>query len=192
MMEWALSVVTAPTEEPVTLAEAKAHLRVDGSDEDTLISSLIMAARDVCEAHARRAFVTQTLKMSFDGWSSDSYFKLMRPPLASVTHVKYYDSTDTLNTMPSGDYVVDTALGRVWLADDASWPSATLRVGMPVEITYIAGYGNADAVPQRYKQAMLLLIGHWHENREQAVVGSAINQLPFAVETLLKTGRGSW
>jgi len=136
--------------------------------------------------------VTQTLKLSFDRWPADGYFQLMRPPLASVTHVKYYDSTGVLNTMSSGEYVVDAALGRVWLANDAAWPSATLRVGMPVEITFVAGYGDAEAVPQRYKQAMLLLVGNWHENREQAVVGSAINQLPFAVETLLRTGRGAW
>ena len=191
-----LSVVTAPSVEPVTLAEAKAHLRVDGTDEDTVISGLIVAAREVCEPKARRAFVTQTLKMSFDEWPEDDYFRLLRPPLASVTHVKYYDSAGVLQTMSASDYVVDVAVqpGRVYLEYGKSWPTATLRPGLPIEITYVAGYGAAAAVPQRYKQAICLLVGHWYENREQVVVapGSSAVQVPFAVMTLLTTGRGGW
>lgn len=199
-MNWALSVITAPASEPVSLAEAKAHLRVDGSDEDDLIDRLIATAREYCEPIARRSFMPQTLMMSFDGWpvvcDAPTYLVLFRPPVQSVSHIKYYDSAGVLQTMTASDYVADlvAAPPRIYLADGAAWPSETLRAGLAVQVTYVAGYADADAVPARYKQAMMLLIGHWYENREQIVVapGATSATLKLAVESLLTLGRGNY
>ena len=192
-----LSVVTAPSGEPVTLTEAKAHLRA-GDDEDTLIYGLIATAREVCEPKAGRAFLTQTLKMVYPCWPTGQrpYFELLRGPIQSISSVKYYDTSNTLQTMPATDYFADltVAPARIWLGDGKMWPSASLRLGAAVEVTYVAGYSAASAVPRRYKQAMLLLVGHWYENREAVVVspGATSVQLPFAIESLLTSGRGSW
>lgn len=194
-----LSVVTASTTEPVSRTEAKLHLRADGSDEDNLIDRLIIAAREYCEPIARRAFMPQTLLMAFDGWpvsAERNYLELLRPPVQSVSHIKYYDSSGVLQTMSASDYVADLVASpaRIYLADGASWPSEALRAGLAIEVTYVAGYADADAVPARYKQAMLLLVGHWYENREQVVVapGATSAKLALAVESLLTLGRGKY
>lgn len=194
-----LSVTTAPVSEPISRTEAKLHLRVDGSDEDDLIDLLIAAAREYCEPIARRAFMPQTLLMAFAGWptrADRNYLELLRPPVQSVSHIKYYDSSGTLQTMTESDYVADLVAtpARIYLADGASWPSETLRAGLAIQVTYLAGYADADAVPARYKQAMLLLIGHWFENREQVVVapGATSAKLAMAVESLLTLGRGKY
>ena len=198
-MNWALSVVTAPKSEPVTVSEAQLHLRVDGVDENALIARLIQSAREYCEPIARRAFMPQTLMMSFSAWpacADRNYLELLRPPVQSVSNIKYYDSAGVLQTMTSSDYVADlvAAPPRIYLADGVAWPSATLRAGLAIEVTYVAGYAKADVVPARYKQAMLLLIGHWYENREQIVVapGATSATLRLAVESLLTSGRGMW
>ena len=146
-----LSVVTAPSGEPVTLTEAKAHLRA-GDDEDTLIYGLIATAREVCEPKAGRAFLTQTLKMVYPCWPTGQrpYFELLRGPIQSISSVKYYDTSNTLQTMPATDYFADltVAPARIWLGDGKMWPSASLRLGAAVEVTYVAGYSAASAVPR--------------------------------------------
>src|SRR5512134_4027569 len=86
-----LRVITPPTVEPVSVETAKLFLRVDGTDEDTLITSLVMGARETGEELARRAFITQTLEMIVDDWPPKFVLALMRPPLQSVVSVKYYD-----------------------------------------------------------------------------------------------------
>lgn len=191
-----LKLVTAPGAEPVTLAEAKAHLRVDVVDDDATITGLIAAAREQGELVARRAFVTQTWELSLTCWPARSYIELPRPPLVSVTSISYVDSAGVTQTMSPGDYVVDAASepGRVWLGYNKSWPSAALRPGASISVRYVAGYGAAVAVPARYKQAVLLLIGHFYENREEVIVqaGAMPSRLPFAAEALLLTDRGAY
>lgn len=189
-----LQVTTAPAEEPVTTAEAKAHLRIDVDDEDTLLVGYLLAAREQCEMMARRAFVTQTLQLRLECWPGGDCIVLPRPPLQSVTSVAYSDSDGNAGTMPSGDYIVDAASepGRIILGYGKSWPSATLQPGPSIVITYVAGYGDAADVPQRYKQAIELMAGHFFENREEVVVlqGVTIAQIPIGVRALLNIDRG--
>jgi uncharacterized phiE125 gp8 family phage protein len=188
----ALVLVTGPTEEPVSTAEAKAHLRVDGSDDDSYIAALITTARMHVEAILRRALITQTWKLVLDSWP-DEVLKLPKPPLASVSSVTYLDENGESQTFSPDDYIVDTASepGRLTLAKDASWPSEELYPLGAVNIQYVAGYADADAVPQAYKQAMLLLIGHFYENREAVVAaqGANVQELPMAVMSLLMPTR---
>lgn len=189
-------LVTQPVAEPVSLAEAKTHLRVDVADDDTYIGTLISGARLACEQVSRRAFVTQEWELSLESWPETNYIQLPRPPLASVTSISYVDSGGTTQTMSAGDYVVDTASepGRVWLGYGKSWPSATLRPGPAITVRFVAGYGNAAAVPQNYKQALLLLIGHYYENREEIMVqsGAVAVKMPMAAEWLLMMDRGTF
>lgn len=183
---------TAPTSEPVTTAEAKAHLRVDVSDDDTLIDSLVEAARQAFEEINGRSLYTTTWKLILDSWPSKPYIVLPRPPLASVTSIAYVDSDGNSNTWDSVNYVVETdrTPGRIHLAENVDWPSASLRAASPITITYVAGWATTGAIPQRYKQAILLLVGHWYENREAIVTSGAMpKQIPLAYESLLQMDR---
>lgn len=186
-MRWALTVITPPAEEPVTLAEAKLHLKVDTTDEDARIAALVRAAREWCEQFQARAFVTQQLRLHLPRFPSGRLIWLPRPPLVSVQAVRYVLEDGTQQTFPAASYLAATASepGAVVLAPDASWPSDSLQPGVPVTVDYTAGYGGPTAVPERVRQAMLLLIGHWFENREATTVGAVSRALEFSVEALL-------
>ena len=186
---YGVTVVTAPTVEPISLAEAKQHLRFEATVEDALISALIVAARKHCETATRRAFVTQTLRLTrdtFPTWKECYQFRLPQPPLQSVTNIQYIDSDGDTQTVSASDYVVDaTSLpGRIGLADGAEWPTDVIEQIGAVKVNYVAGYGLAASVPETIKQAMLLLIGHWFVNRE--AVGNVGGSVAMAVDSLLR------
>jgi len=188
----ALVLVTGPATEPVSKEDAKAHLRVDGTDDDAYITALIVTARRHVEAILRRALMPQTWKLVLDSWPDD-VLKLPKPPLTSVSSVAYLDEDGESQTFASANYVVDTNSepGRLTLAKGASWPSGELYTLGAVQIQFVAGYADADAVPQEYKQAILLLAGHFYENREAVVAaqGANIQELPMAVQALLMPTR---
>ena len=185
----ALKLITAPATEPVTSTEAKAHLRVDTTADDTLIGTLITAARQHVEAHLRRALITQTWELVTDAFPVGDVLRLPLPPLVSVTSIKYTDEDGAESTLSSGLYVVDTdsTKGRVVLKNGETWPSVTLAAANGVRVRYVAGYGEASAVPRPIRQAILLLIGTMYENRESVLVaqGVTVAQLPFGVDALL-------
>lgn len=190
-MRWAVAVTTPPAEEPVTLAEAKKHLRVTDAEQDTWISMAITAAREYAETFQGRAYITQQLRLSLQRWPAGGAIYLPRPPLQSVESVTYILEGGTAQTLDPATYVVEAASepGAVILKAGLSWPGDTLRPGLPVRVDYTAGYGAAAAVPTRAVQAMLLLIGEWFEHRESVVVGAVTRTLEFAVEALLYQDR---
>ncbi len=182
-----LKIITPPAVEPVTLQEAKLHLRVDGEDEDTLIQGLIQAAREHVETIlTHTALCTQTLE-----WVTDAFpdcweaIELPRPPLQSVTSIKYTDSANVVHTMSASDYCVniDGFPGTITPAYGLSWPGDALAPSGAVRVRYVAGWGLPAAVPQSLKQAILLLIGHFYDNRG-VMVSSALAEMPFAVNAL--------
>lgn len=157
-----LRVITAPTTEPVSVETAKAYLRIDGTQDDALLAILVPAAREKGEQIARRAFTTQTLELTVDAWPANYVLKLLRPPVLSVTSVKYLDWTGAQSTWQL--YVVDTQSGRIVFN---SFPGARLLRSGAITVRYIAGYGATAAdVPQTIKQAILMLTAYWFENRE--------------------------
>lgn len=162
-----LSQTVAPTEEPVSLADVKLHLRVDGNEENVLIASLIAAAREFCESYTGLQFVTATWAYTLDAFPSQDIIRLPRPPLSSVTTVAYTDAAGDAQTMSSSDYDVDTTSieGRLALAYGASWPSTRDEIDA-VTITYVAGYGNAQAVPDAAKSAIYMVVADLYEHRE--------------------------
>ena len=185
-----LKLITAPTVEPVTLTEVKAHLRVDSTDDDTLITSLIQAAREYAEGYQNRALITQTWEMVLDNWPNGGYIEIPLPPLQSITDIKYKDADGAETTWAATNYIVDpdSYLGRVILADGGSWPTNELYPAAGIRVKFVAGYGLAASVPQTIKQAMLLLIGHWYESRE-GVSDRNMTEIPFAVKALLDLNR---
>lgn len=182
-----VTVVTSPVEEPVTLAEMMEHLRVDQGEEDTLIDSLIMAAREHAELISRRAFITQVLALHLDAWPDGAALSLPRPPLQSVTSVVYVDADGDTQTLAASSYQVQAERERIVLASGASWP--TIQADSIITVTYVAGYGDKpENVPARYGQAIRLLVAQWFEHREAASDLKLI-EMPTAVETLLMTDR---
>ena len=183
-MSW--SLVTAPTTEPLTTAEAKDHLRVTHTDDDTDIDSIVETARVWAEKETERAFITQTWDFFLDDFPADGIIRLPHPPLASVTTVKYTDEDATTSTFSSSKYYVDTAAepGRVYLNKNQTWPTDSLRVRNGVEVRFVAGYGAASAVPATAKHLIRLLVGHWYDNREAMVVGTITKEIELAVEAL--------
>jgi len=189
-------ITTAPTTEPVTLTEAKAHLRVDFTDDDTLIESLIGAATAAAEEFTNRALMAQTITHVLPGFPCGDMFRnpfaairLFKSPFASLTSITYYDADDAAQTLDvSGNdadvIVVSTAEPATispWITNMADgWPATNPDRPNAVTIVYAAGYANAAAVPKPIKQAMLLMIGAWYERREDSV-----QNLPKASEMLL-------
>lgn len=160
--------------------------------ENSLLNSLITAARQYCETFQRRSYITQTWELWLDAFPSQNYIKIPLPPLQETPTppvVKYYDVNDTEATFSSSDYFVDTKSepGRVVLNYSKVWPSTTLRPVNGVCVEYIAGYGDAaSTVSKEVKQAMLLLIGALYEQREAiTTTGLNINTVPFGVNALL-------
>lgn len=178
---------TAAASTPVTLTEAKAHLRVDGSDEDTLITSLIEAATSAVEEETGRALVTQTWDYSISQPSGAVALPLA--PVASISSMSYYDTDDNSQSLTVGDYYLfkgtDTAC--VEPKDNVDWPTTKDRPDA-LTITFIAGQAAAD-VPQALKQAVLLLIAHWFENREP--VGK-MDAAPLAYDYLTAQYKLGW
>jgi uncharacterized phiE125 gp8 family phage protein len=188
-----LTVITPPTGDPVSRIEAKAHLRVDHTADDTLIDALISAATQSAENTTQRALLTQTLEMRLDAWPASRVW-LPRPHAATIVSVKYTPYGGTEQTLASAAYALRTGtdpgqliFDRLLLPGDAL---ATLAA--PIAIRYTAGYGLAAAVPAAIKQAMLLMIGHWYANREAVSIGNVTNEVPMAAQYLLQPYRVLW
>jgi len=180
-----LNVKTAPTVEPISLVEAKAHLRVDYTDDDTLITSQIKAVRQKAEIDTKRSFITQTLELRLDSFPCGE-IKLLRPQVQSVTSVKYIDTDGVEQTWDSGDYTVDiySLPPTIYPAYHESYPS-TRRIRNAVTIEYIAGYGDAATdVPDNLIAGMKMLLGHLYEHREATIQSAISTKVQFAYTNL--------
>lgn len=198
-----LRLITAPTTEPVSRTDAKLNLREDGTAEDTMIDLRITALRERAEAITGRAFITQTWELVLDAFppcvphmggdnsaraadaSVLSGIKLGRPPLQSVTSIKYIDEDGAQQTLDPALYTVDkdSEPGWVFPAPGQSWP-ATKAIQNAVRIRYTAGYGAASDVPAAVKLWIHAHLANSYRNRESVVVGESVAELPY-VETLL-------
>ena len=188
-------IVTAPTIEPISLAEAKTHLRIDVTDDDSYLSDLLIpSARWQVEHATSRALITTVLEQTVDRFPEERELTIARWPLVSITSITSYDSSDVASTFAASKYLVDTASepGRVILNDGQSWPS-DLRARAAVVIRWSAGYGaTAALVTQKAlwaRHAMLYLIGWWYEQRVPVNIGNLVNPLPLTWEALIAPGR---
>jgi uncharacterized phiE125 gp8 family phage protein len=183
----ALKLVTAPTELPVTLTEAKAHLRVDHGDEDALIELYLNAAVSHLDSYSGilgRCMVSQTWALSYDTFP-DGAMQIPLGNLISVTSVEYADpDSGVMTTWSSVNYDVDTQDINGWIKPVDDWPTH-METMNAVKVTFVAGYGAASAVPAALKSAILLLVGHWYTNREAVMVGESVAELPLAVSALV-------
>lgn len=177
-----LRLITAPTVEPVAVETAKLYLRVDGTEDNALITSLIKAAREKGEELARRAFITQTWEMTLDAWPN-GYLKLYRPPLQSITSVKYLDNASVEHLWT--DYVFDIR-NEPGVLFFETIPGDALFESGAILIRYQAGFGNDESsVPEGIKNAILSLVAYWYENRESLGV-------PAGIRSMFMSERAVW
>ena len=179
-----------PVSEPVSLAEAKAHLRVTASDENDLITALIVAARQYCENLSGRTLAPRNFLQTMDRFpDGGGDITLRRSPVTAVASVYYY-SLETTNTLmsPSTDYRLDLQQipARIRLPLGTTlWKNAYITHDA-VRITYTAG---AASAPTAAKQTILLLVGHWFENRESVVIGGGGREIDCTVSSLMDSFR---
>ena len=178
-----LQLITPAAEEPVSLAEAKLHLRVESADDDALIGALISAARQAAETLTGRQFVTARWKLVLDSFpGSGRMILLPKCPVQSVFAIEYLDMAAASQTMPSAEYTVDTASepGRITPVFGMSWPIALPQIGA-VGVSFDAGYGLAANVPEGIKSWIRLRVGSLYAHREEVALltRGSIAPLPF-------------
>lgn len=181
-----LQLVTAPAQEPVSLAEAKRHLRVESTDDDALITALISAARQAAETLTGRQFVTARWKLVLDSFPGPSLMGvpaglpfslpghailLPKCPVRSVPAIRYLDMAGTTQLMPRADYIVDTACepARVTPVFGKIWPISLPQIGA-VSVIFDAGYGDAASVPEGIKSWIKLRVGSLYAHREEVAL----------------------
>lgn len=203
-------LITAASINPVTLTEARAHLRITDTSEDTLISTLIGVATEYAEKRTGRALISQTWELYLDNFpyganyvsespdynqkyidniEESQFIEMKFPPLASVTSITYYDSNNALQTFAASNYDVDIIRqpGMIRLGYGKSWPSTYYRPNAVI-IRYVAGYGSATTdIPEPIRAAIKLLVSFFFENREAVTTFNTVQQIPIpqVIEDLL-------
>jgi uncharacterized phiE125 gp8 family phage protein len=195
-------LVTPASADPVSVAEAKAQSVVQYTTDDAIFTALIAAATQLYQDSTGRQLVSATYRQTLGGWwgstdyaaqyprpLSTQWVKLTPSPVSSVTSIQYYDITGTQQTWASTNYIVDNGCepARIYLAPGVTFPNLQPFRADAVQINYVAGYGIASAVPEIDKAAIKLLVANWYENREGAVVGDTVAELPFAVKTIINS-----
>lgn len=176
-------LITPPGAEPLTPADAKSWLRLDGTEEDVLVAALISVARSTVEREARRCLMTQGWRVTFDAWPGHGLIELPLAPVQSVTAVRVLDASGVATLAAPTSYRLDPLpdTPRLWITGPVSSPG--LPVG-GIEIDLVCGYGaNAADVPAPLRHAMRVLIARMFEQRgDGAVEGAA---LPAEVASLV-------
>ena len=177
-----------PAFEPLTLAEAKQHLRVEVADDDALITSLVIAARQYIEGRTGRILCSRAHINELAGFPRDGKdIVLPVSPVTAVASVSYFDSNGATQTLTVGTgyrLALHLSPARIRLPVSSSAWLETIAVEDAVTITFTAGYANIGAVPETAKHAVRLLIGHWYENREAVVTGTIASSLLLTVDSL--------
>ena len=177
----------AVSTEPITVAEAKAHLRVTSSDDDAYIASLITVAREMVERHTRQIWTAATFEVYYDDFPNTDTITI--PDLTNLRTVviQYQDQDDNTQTWNATNYytALNTTPARIVKKTNSDFPSTSAAPGA-VKITI-----ETDAptvMPKPILQGIYMLIGHFYENRQE-VVDRIQYQMPNACEFLLSPYR---
>lgn len=194
-MSTRLQLVTADSTYPVTLEEVKDHLGIDLPDDDLRIEGYIAAATEWVERSVRGGIAarTQTWDRFMSGFPGGSggrgRITLPKPPLQSVTYLKYLNTSSVLTTLTADtDYKVyldHRGPGFIEPMPSTYWPSVADEREDAVEIRFIAGHATNALIPANIKQAMLMMIAHWNENREAVVTGTITSEVPLGAQNLI-------
>lgn len=184
----ALTLQVQPVTEPVSLVNAKEHIRVDITDDDVFITALAEACKDKVEDLTGRRLITQTWKWTFDRFPVWDFLLIPLAPVISIDSITTFDKLDNSTLFPAASYFSDVVSepSRIVLKEGAVWPvDNELREANGVEVVFKVGYGPADTdVPKNLTLAQKLLIGHFYENRE-VTSPIIIHEVPLTVTLLL-------
>ena len=178
-----VQLITGPSVEPISVADAKRHLRVEHSDDDLLIKRLIETAVSMVDVTGvlGKAMITQTWGESLG-------------PIQSVSAIKYYDTDNALQTDTLSNYFVLGTSGRTTIKPKSgyTWPTTFTRDDA-IKIEYVIGYGDTFRdVPSTVRHALFMLVAHYYENRENELIGTMSKTLPFGFEALIDSERNTW
>lgn len=182
-----LSLVTPAAADPVSVDEARDHCRLTTDDEDEQLAAWIKAATELGQKRTNKQFITATWKLTLDAFPAWEIC-LRRSPVQSVTSIVYVDDAGSSQTLSASLYRLVSTVDPPIIepAYNQSWPATRQQAGA-VEVTFVAGFGAASAVPARVKQAILLMVGHWYQNREAIIVGTISSETPFAADMLFES-----
>lgn len=176
-------LLAGPAEEPVSLAEAKAYLRVDDGAEDALIATLITAGRLHVEGVTGKALVAQSWRLVLEDWPGDGIVRLPVTPLMSLAALTAYDEAGEGHELGLAGVLGER--DRLVLPRRLEG-APRLRARSGVEIDYVAGFGEAGSdVPADLRQAVLVLVAHWHVHRDAVVIAGAGAVVPAGFDRLV-------
>ena len=172
-----------PALEPLTLAAAKAYLRVEHNDEDESIAALIAAARLLVEAQTRRALIAQSWRLVLDAWPPDGRIAVRPAPLQSLAAARVYDAGNVAHALDVQGFAADGAASSL---NFVPWSMMQpQRAASGIELDVVCGYGDdALAVPEALRQAIRILVAHWYDNRGLVPAGAA-SALPTSAAALI-------
>lgn len=165
-MSW--TVYTAPAVEPISVSELKTFARIDGNEEDSLLSQFIVAARSAAEEYLKRALITQTIRATVDFWPETGTLEMPRPPLQSITQIFTRDESGTATVYSSSYYytVTESIPGYIQIKKGSTVPTNYDRDKAGIVIDFLCGYGTrAQDVPEQIRQALYLWATSIYENR---------------------------
>lgn len=178
-------LIDPPAIEPVTLAEAKAHLRLTGSDDDDYVAAMITAARLHVESATRRLLIDQTWRFYRDDWPPGGRLDLPIAPVTAVTAVTVYDDAGEPTVLAPGAWLLDAAAVPARLVFTAPRPEPGRPIN-GIEIDVVAGSGASGlAVPQPLRLAIMTLVARWYEDREGLAYGIVPSRVAGAFEALV-------
>ena len=198
-----LKIHTAQTDYINSVAELKAWLKIDGSDDDTALGYIRTAVDSWAQEYCSRTFCTITYVLfidsvyEIDSWIQEGFYTapdlrfprknivLPRSPVSSITHVKYYDDDNDATTWATSNYFLDSASmpSQFTLTKGANYPTG-LRPTNGLEIKYVAGYGGSSSVPFQVKQACLHYAAYLNEHRGDLVEGKSVEAPKVATQLL--------
>lgn len=188
----AIKIVTAAAEDPISLEQAKLHLRVDDDDDDDLIEALISAATQYAEKFQGRALIEQTFDYYLDAFPIGE-IQIPRPPLIEVQGVFYLDSNGDEQEFTTFEVDTATEPGRIYLTNSGSWPTPADQLNA-VRVRFRAGYLDVSSpavanVPFTTIAAIKMIIGTLYAQRESIAIGAQITSAPWGADQLLRQNK---
>lgn len=191
-MNHTYKITTAPTSEPITLAEAKAQLRIesDFTDDDTWLTTALKLVREQVESLTNRSIMPQTMELALAKF--EDAIELPRPPYTSLTSITYYDVDNAQQTLASSEYLINDFAEPAYVVKESAitYPGVYDRPDA-IRLIFVAGYANAAAVPTSIKQAMLMLLTDLYDNRSATTFGGSTVVVRWtpAILNLLSTSK---
>lgn len=179
-------IPTPNTSSIVTLAECKTHLRVDYDNDDVYIANLALAAKETIEQHTNRKLLSTDVTQYCDTWQDA--FMLYFAPISKVSEINYYNTNNVSTILDPSIYDknIFSTPSTITLSPSKGFPAVADRA-QPIWVTYKAGYTDATLVPMALKQACLILVSQWYENRTPYVQGRIVSEVPMTAKYLMET-----